>query len=253
MVVIVAVVAAGRGRGKTSLIEALTATLSDKYRVWTVKHISDSFDTNDKDTWRHLKAGAEGSVALGADSLVVLRSGVNESVERALDEVPRDVDLVLVEGFKESALPKILVAQSLNEAEEQLERISNVFAVSGPFADFGVEKLVKGLPVLGSDNITERVTRMVMDDQVKRLPGIDCKKCGYTSCKEMATMILKGEARLKDCLTLQASDVVFLADRVPVYLSDFPRSVVRNVVLGLVTSLKGVDLKTRRIVLELRT
>jgi molybdopterin-guanine dinucleotide biosynthesis protein MobB len=176
MVVIIAVVAAGRGRGKTSLIESVTRKLSGKYRVWTVKHVSDSFDTKDKDTWRHLKAGAEGSVALGAGNLVVLRSGVSESVERALDEVPRDVDLVLVEGFKESVLPKILIAQSLDEAEEQLDRISNVFAVSGPFADLGANRSVRGIPVLGSDSIAEKVVRMVTDDQAKRLPRIDCKK-----------------------------------------------------------------------------
>jgi molybdopterin-guanine dinucleotide biosynthesis protein B len=253
MVVVIAVVAAGRGRGKTSLIESVTRKLSGKYRVWTVKHVSDSFDTKDKDTWRHLKAGAEGSVALGAGSLVVLRSGVNESVERALDEVPRDVDLVLVEGFKESVLPKILIAQSLNEAEEQLERISNVFAVSGPFADLVANSSVKGVPVLGSDSVTDRVVRMVVDDQAKRLPGIDCEKCGYSSCKEMANAILNGEALLKDCRTLQVSDVVLLMDSKTVYLSEFPKRVVRNVVLGLATSLKGVDLKkTKRIVLELR-
>lgn len=254
MVVVVAVVAAGRGRGKTSLVESITRKLSGKYRVWTVKHVSDSFDTREKDTWRHLKAGAEGSVALGADSLVVLRSELDESVERALEEVPSDVDLVLVEGFKQSVLPKILVAQSMNEAEEQLEIIPNVFAVSGPLADLCNDRLVNGVPVLGSDSVTDRVSRMVRDDQVKRLPGIDCKKCGYPSCKEMANAILNGESLLENCRTLQISDVMLTTDGKPVYLSEFPKSVVRNVVLGLVNSLKGFDpKKTRKITLELRT
>jgi len=254
MVVIVAVVAAGRERGKTSLVESMTRRLSGRYRVWTVKHVSDSFDTREKDTWRHLKAGAEGSVALGAGSLVVLRSELDESVDRALKEVPAGADLVLVEGFKESVLPKILLAQSIDEAEEQLERISNVFAVSGPFADMHTKRSVKGVSVLGSDSVTDVVNGMVLDDQVNRLPGIDCKKCGYPSCKEMANAILKGESLLKNCRTLQTSDVMLIVDGKPVYLSDFPKNVVKYVVLGLMNSLKGFDpKKTGKITLELRT
>ena len=254
MVVIIAVVAAGRGRGKTSLVESITGRLSSRYRVWTVKHVSDSFDTREKDTWRHLKAGSEGSIALGAGSLVVLRSEIDESVERALKEVPTGADLVLVEGFKESVLPKILLAQSTDEAEEQLERTSNVFAISGSLADLHADKSVKGVPILGSDSVTDVVSGMVQDDQVKKLPGVDCKKCGYPSCKDMANAILKGESLLKDCRTLKISDVMLIVDGKPVYLSEFPKSVVRNVVLGLVNSLKGFDAKkTGKITLELRT
>jgi len=253
MTVIVAVVGAGRGRGKTTLVEFLTWRFSKNLRVWTVKHVSESFDVEEKDTWRHMEAGAEGTIAVGPDGLVVLRHQAEATLETVIGEVPRDVDLVLVEGFREAANSKILVAPSVEEAEEQLGRIRGVFAVSGPVAETKAGGVVQGVPILSPEELSERLNRMILEDQIKRLPGIDCKKCGYPSCKALAAAILNGEAALRDCKTLQISDLTLMVDDVQVYLSEFPKNFVKNVVLAMTGSLKGVDVeKVRRITVNIQ-
>jgi len=252
MTVVVAVVGAGRGRGKTALVESLTRRYSKELRVWTVKHVSKSFDIEEKDTWRHMKAGAEGTVAVGPDGLLVLKPHAQTIPEMAIGEVPRDVDLILVEGFKDADYPKILVTPSIMEAEEQLSRIRGVFAISGPVADDMAGEYIRGVPVLSVEKLSERLNRMVLEDQVKRLPGIDCKKCGYSSCEDLAKAILKGEAVLKDCKTLQISDVRLSVDETQVYLSEFPKNFVRNVVLSMIGSLKGVSIeRAKQITLQI--
>ena len=253
MTVIVAVVGAGRGRGKTTLVEFLTWRFSKNLRVWTVKHVSESFDVEEKDTWRHMEAGAEGIIAVGPDGLVVLRHQAEATLETVIGEVPMDVDLVLVEGFREAANSKILVAPSVEEAEEQLGRIRGVFAVSGPIAETNAGGVVQGVPILSPEELSERLNRMILEDQIKRLPGIDCKKCGYPSCKALAAAILNGEAALRDCKTLQISDLTLMVDDVQVYLSEFPKNFVKNVVLAMTSSLKGVDVgKARRITVNIQ-
>ena len=254
MTVIVAVVAAGRERGKTTLLERLTRAFSENIRVWTVKHVSKTFDTEEKDTWRHLEAGAEGTVAVGPDQLIVLRPSAQATLETAIGEISRDIDLVLVEGFRQSGYPKVLAALSVEEAEQQLQEIRDVFAISGPVADARAGGSVQGVPILSVDELVKRLSWLVVEDQVKRLPGIDCKKCGYPSCAALASAILRGEVTLKSCRTLQVSDVVLAVDDARVYLSEFPKNFVKNVIVAMVGSLKGVDVgKAKRIIIEVDT
>jgi len=249
--VIVAVVGAGRGRGKTTLVESLTRSFSENLRVWTVKHVSESFDVEEKDTWRHMEAGAEGTVAVSPERLVVLKPQAKPTPETAVGEVPRGVDLILIEGFREADYPKILVAPSIEEAEEQLGRIRGVFAVSGPIADEKAGQSVQGVPILSIEELSGRLNRMIIEDQVKRLPGIDCKKCGYPTCKALAAAILRGEANFMDCKTLLISDLSLEVDDAQVYLSEWPKSFVKGVILSMVGSLKGVDMgRVKRISIE---
>jgi molybdopterin-guanine dinucleotide biosynthesis protein B len=250
MTVVVAVVGAGRGRGKTTLVESLTRRFSRNIRVWTVKHISKSFDIEEKDTWRHMESGAEGTIAVSPDRLAILRPQTL-TPEMAIGEVPKDVDLVLVEGFKEAGYPKILVTPSIEEAEEQLGKIRDIFAISGPIAEVKAGESVQGVPILSTEELSERLNRMIIEDHVKRLPGIDCRKCGYQSCKAFAAAILRGEAALKDCKTLQISDLSLEVDDAQVYLSEFPKNFVKNVILAMVGSLKGANVeKGKRITIE---
>jgi molybdopterin-guanine dinucleotide biosynthesis protein B len=253
MVVVVAIVAAGRGRGKTTLAESLTRQFSKNLHVWTVKHVSKSFDIEDKDSWRHMAAGAEGTIVVAPDRLVVLRTESDTSPETAIGQIPKDTDLVIVEGFRESGYPKILVAVSKEEAEEQLGRIRGIIAISGPIADSGARQPIQGVPVMSAEELAGRLASMLQEDQVKRLPGINCKKCGYPNCRALAEAILSGKATIGSCKTLSVSDLLLTVDGTQVYLSEFPKSFVKNVILGMVGSLKGVTMeKAKRIVFDIR-
>lgn len=99
--------------GKTTLLEKLIPALRRHgISVGTVKHDTHGFDIDHegKDTWRHRKAGAE-TVVISSPSQVAVIRQVPE--EPDLDTIARDYfgdrDLILTEGFFNSAKPKIEV------------------------------------------------------------------------------------------------------------------------------------------------
>jgi molybdopterin-guanine dinucleotide biosynthesis protein B len=97
-----------KNSGKTTLIEGVLPLLADLgLRVAVVKRDGHRFeaDTPGADTWRFLRAGANGTAIFdGEKYMLVKREAVSE---RALFGVFSDVDLILLEGFKDSSWPKI--------------------------------------------------------------------------------------------------------------------------------------------------
>jgi molybdopterin-guanine dinucleotide biosynthesis protein B len=100
------------GSGKTTLVEQLIPALRLRgQRVSVVKHAHHSFDIDHpgKDTWRHREAGAFEVLAASPKRLVLMREleAITEhSVHDLIAQLRADVDWVLVEGFKQSNLPK---------------------------------------------------------------------------------------------------------------------------------------------------
>ena len=253
MPLVIAVVASGRGQGKTTLVELLCRALSKDLVVWTVKHVSHSFDIEEKDTWRHTEAGAAGTIAVSPEQIIMLKPRREASLEDALSEIPTGVDLVIIEGFRESVYPKVLVARTIGEAKEQLREIEGVFAASVGSEETGSTKVLGSIPILSQDELVKKVREMVVTDQVRRLPRMNCKKCGYSSCDALAEAIASGNASLRQCRVLEESDLQLLVDGNQVYLSQFPKSFVKNVVLAMVGTLKGVDHDTMaRVSIELK-
>jgi molybdopterin-guanine dinucleotide biosynthesis protein B len=103
-----------KNAGKTTLVAAMSHELKrQKRRVGTIKHASHPVDVDRKDTdsWRHYHEGL-------ADGVLVASPEMRVTFERRKDEVGpeelarryfSDMDVVLVEGFKQAALPKIEV------------------------------------------------------------------------------------------------------------------------------------------------
>jgi molybdopterin-guanine dinucleotide biosynthesis protein MobB len=92
--------------GKTTLATALVRSLKQHGKVGTIKNMAGhSIDRGD--TMRHFDAGADTVIGLGDGQLKLKRGGTLES---ALAELERDgMDFVVVEGFKQSNLPKIVL------------------------------------------------------------------------------------------------------------------------------------------------
>ena len=103
------------GSGKTTLVERLIPALRLRgSRVSVVKHAHHKFDIDHpgKDTWRHREAGAFEVVVASDKRLALMREFEQPSrltVHHLIAELYEGVDWVLVEGFKESNLPKIEV------------------------------------------------------------------------------------------------------------------------------------------------
>ena len=104
------------GSGKTTLIEKLIAEFNSRgVRVGALKHDAHSFeiDHEGKDSWRLKRAGAASVALSSADKLAVISDVEAEwAPERIISSYFTGVDLVITEGFKGSAYPKIEVLRS---------------------------------------------------------------------------------------------------------------------------------------------
>jgi len=100
------------GSGKTTLIEQVITSLSlDGRRVSLIKHAHHGFDVDHpgKDSFRHRQAGAtEVLISSGARWAIMheLRDEPELSLSEALSRFS-PCDLVLVEGYKREAIPKV--------------------------------------------------------------------------------------------------------------------------------------------------
>ena len=101
-----------KNAGKTGLMERLVAEITGRgLAVSTIKHAHHSFDVDQpgRDSHRHRVAGAS-EVLLASGQRFALMHELRGAVEPTLAELlPRlsPVDLVLIEGFKRDAHPKV--------------------------------------------------------------------------------------------------------------------------------------------------
>jgi len=107
------------GAGKTTLIRSVIARLTAQgLRVATVKHAHHAFDIDQpgKDSWEHRKAGAA-EVLVVSDTRWALMHELIGAAEPSLPELLAKLapaDIVLIEGFKRSAIPKLEVYRAAN-------------------------------------------------------------------------------------------------------------------------------------------
>ena len=112
----VAVAVSGvKNSGKTALIEAMLPHLAAAgLRVAVIKHDGHSFlpEPLDTDTGRFLASGAWGTAIFDGEKYKVVRREVVD--EAALIAQFPEADLILLEGFKHSAWPKLEVVRTGN-------------------------------------------------------------------------------------------------------------------------------------------
>ena len=107
------------GAGKTTLIVKLIPELNRRgLSVSTIKHAHHNFDLDQpgKDSYEHRAAGAEEVLVASANRVALMRE-LRGAPEPSLPELLRllkNVDLVLVEGFKRDPLPKIEIFRAAN-------------------------------------------------------------------------------------------------------------------------------------------
>ena len=102
------------GSGKTTLLEKLIPLLTAQgLRIAVIKHAHHDFDIDKpgKDTYRHRMAGAGEVMIISAHRWALMHELQNET-EPALEELCSrfsQCDLILAEGYKHSAIPKLEV------------------------------------------------------------------------------------------------------------------------------------------------
>ena len=99
--------------GKTLLMERLIGEFKKRgYKVATVKHSHGDMeiDHSGKDSWRFSQAGSDAVCVSSPDKLAFIKKLDRElNVEEILSIIGSEFDLILVEGFKKSRIPKIEV------------------------------------------------------------------------------------------------------------------------------------------------
>ncbi len=142
-----------KNSGKTTLVEGVLRVLTaGGLRVSTVKHAHHSFEIDQpgKDSYRHRAAGAT-EVVVASQKRWALIHEQSSPAEPDLDEIlarMSDVDLVLVEGFKDLPFDKIEVFRHGNGKTLLATDDSHVIAIAadGPIAEAKV-------PVLSLDDV----------------------------------------------------------------------------------------------------
>ncbi len=148
-------VAGWSNAGKTTLIEKLTRHFTSQgLRVATIKHTHHKFeiDRQDSDTTRHRAAGAA-ETAIVSGSRFALIEEIETRGEPALEDIARRLkpaDIILVEGYKSAAIPKIEVRRAAVATEKLLAAGDPlVIAIA---ADYELDG--HGKPVFSLDDIS---------------------------------------------------------------------------------------------------
>lgn len=101
-----------RNAGKTGLMERLVSEITGRgYTVSTIKHAHHSFDVDrpGKDSYRHRAAGAREVLLVSRNRWALMRELRGQEEPKLSDLLVKlePVDLVLVEGYKRDAHPKV--------------------------------------------------------------------------------------------------------------------------------------------------
>jgi len=125
------------GSGKTTIAEQLITLFSKQgLAVGTIKHAHHEFDADvkGKDSWRHRQAGAV-NVIVSSDIRTAQFSEHANQPPPSLDELlarSQHLDIVLVEGFKREAVPKIEIWRSENDKPYLFPHDAQIKAFASP-------------------------------------------------------------------------------------------------------------------------
>ena len=143
-----------KNSGKTTLTSALIRELSARgYRVSSVKHAHHNVDVDQEgtDSYKHRAAGASEVMLASSKRFALMHEIAEEDGEFELGELLEkmsEVDLILVEGFKSSEIPKIQTIRQVSLGNSGKEPINNIVAYA---TDMPKET---ELPVLDVDNVS---------------------------------------------------------------------------------------------------
>ncbi|MGC8975430.1 MAG: molybdopterin-guanine dinucleotide biosynthesis protein MobB [Thermoprotei archaeon] len=242
-------VSATRKRGKTSLATRVVSNLVSRgYVVGVVKHSSHDVDVIGKDSNRYVGAGAKEVLVSSRGVGVVFYSEWVDDLGYSLRYL--NTPIVVVEGFKESSVgDTIVIVNDLREFQELSKTVRNIVAVVSEDNEVRFE-LSKSLEVFKRGDVgpvTDFVEARLLSFLENQTPKTNCGYCGYETCRAF----VKAYAMGKTFWCPASSDVGLLVNDVPVLLNPFVKNLLRSVIEGFISSLKGVNMNKKEIVIKI--
>jgi molybdopterin-guanine dinucleotide biosynthesis adapter protein len=139
------------GSGKTTLMTALIPELECRgMSVSTLKHAHHAFDVDQpgKDSHRHREAGAT-EVMVSSENRWALMHELRGAAEPALEQLLHHmspVDLVIVEGFKRAAMPKLEIYRAALGKPLLATEDSDIVAIASDLPIAGLGRLPRFAP-----------------------------------------------------------------------------------------------------------
>ncbi|MBA7472002.1 hypothetical protein ES707_07317 [subsurface metagenome] len=217
--------------GKTTLTLKLSDELIKKgYKVAVVKHINEGLDLANSDTSKYKEVLTQVAAITPEESVIFLKSKKN------LEEIIKyfEADIILLEGFKnEKTFPKIIC---LREESEKAELFDGLQLCTVGFVSKGVNQKLCDFNILNDEDI-KKIAKIAINKSFK-LPNLNCGECGYQDCYGLAQEIVKGNKTLDDCSSLEPSTLVKVNGE-KISMNPFISKIVKNTIIGLLSSLKG--------------
>ena len=209
--------------GKTTAVEVLIKGLTEKgFKIGSAKHIPDpefTIDTKGKDTWKHAKAGADTVLSVGQNELAVIKKVDTTKfyLKQIVAEFSDEIDIIVLEGFKrlvgeDSSIPKLVTVNTEYDVKAAINGYKNILAFIGLAPDNEMEIKIPIIDVLkGPEKLVDLVNQKV---------GV----------------LVERKRQREEKITIHVN-----YDLLP--LGDFVQDILRNTVLAMVSSLKGVKIK----------
>jgi molybdopterin-guanine dinucleotide biosynthesis protein B len=217
-------VVGSRHSGKTTTTEAIVKGLVKKgYTVATAKHISQkdfTIDTKHRDTWKHTKAGAQTTIAVAQKELTTIQktNTTKLTLNQITHTIPNNTDIIILEGFRgliaqDPTIPKIVTAKNKTEIKEAQTVFKPILAISTP------------LPKQKTD--TTKTPQINALKEPQKLTNIIDQRIGP---------IIKKRRETQETVNIEINGK-------PLPLNVYVQKVTRNVLLSMISTLKGTNIK----------
>ena len=218
------------GSGKTTLALKLIARwTADGYRVATIKHAHAGFEIDHpgKDSMRHREAGAKEVLISSNVRMAHIRENDPEAnLDELLDKVEA-ADIILVEGFKAGAQPKLEIYREANGKAPLIDAFPNIFAQASPGGDPDLNDISAISELLLDRSIPRSAVRLekiyldhnattpLSPDALRAMTKIYAYRWGnpgsveHSNGRAAAEELLAARTRIASCIGAQPEELIF--------------------------------------------
>ncbi|MDD4362655.1 MAG: molybdopterin-guanine dinucleotide biosynthesis protein B [Atribacterota bacterium] len=220
--------------GKTTLTLLLAKKLQQKgYSVSIIKHSSKSTNNDNTDTGKFADIVPEVVLVTPENINIIIKE------KRKLKDIINSMttDYVLIEGFKKLKFyPKIAC---LREEDHMNELDDGLLLCSASMDDSLVKNKTADYSILNEEDLEKIVDEV--ENKSFILPEINCGKCGYKNCYELAKAIIKENETQKKCVFYN-SDISISINGKNIPFNPFMSELYKNMIYSMFSPLKEIDI-----------